>query len=55
MLIAGTAIFCAIFVLGAAFQFVSGDASEVMNAFTYGGNFLTQYPPTIFARDLFVR
>lgn len=52
MLIAGTAIFCAIFVLGAAFQFVSGDASEVMNAFTYGGNFLTQYPPTIFARDL---
>lgn len=52
MLIAGTAIFCAIFVLGAAFQFVASDAAEVSNAFTYGGNTLTQYPPTIFARDL---
>jgi ABC-2 type transport system permease protein len=52
MLISGTAIFCAIFVLGASFQFLSTDASEVVNAFTYGGNFLTQYPPTIFAREL---
>jgi ABC-2 type transport system permease protein len=52
MLASGTVIFCAIFILGAAFQFVASDASEVMNAFTYGGNYLTQYPPTIFARDL---
>lgn len=52
MLIAGSAIFCAIFVLGAAFQFFASDASEVSNAFTYGGNTLTQYPPTIFGRDL---
>ncbi len=52
MLASGTVIFCGIFILGAAFQFVAIDAKEVMNAFTYGGNYLTQYPPTIFARDL---
>jgi ABC-2 type transport system permease protein len=52
MILSGTLIFCAIFVLGAAFQFAASDAAEVVNAFTYGGNFLTQYPPTIFARDL---
>lgn len=52
MLASGTAIFCSIFVIGAAFQFLANDAAEVMNAFTYGGNTLTQYPPTIFAADL---
>ena len=52
MLVCGTVIFCSIFVLGAAFQFLASDASEVANAFTYGGNFLTQYPPTVFAREL---
>ncbi|WP_020575770.1 ABC transporter permease [Actinopolymorpha alba] len=52
MLICGTVIFCSVFVLGAAFQFAASDAAQVANAFTYGGNFLTQYPPTIFAKDL---
>lgn len=52
MLICGTVIFSAIFVLGGAFQFVATDAAEVANAFTYGGNFLTQYPPTLFAREV---
>jgi ABC-2 type transport system permease protein len=52
MLGCGAVIFGAVFVLGGAFQFVAGDAAEVANAFTYGGNFLTQYPPTIFAREL---
>lgn len=52
MLISGSAIFCSIFILGAAFQFAASDASEVANAFTYGGNTLTQYPPTVFGRDL---
>jgi ABC-2 type transport system permease protein len=33
MLACGTVIFCAIFVLGAAFQFVASDAAEVTNAF----------------------
>lgn len=50
--VSGAAIFGAIFVAGAAFQFVAQDASEVQNSFTYGGTTLLQYPPTIFAKDL---
>ncbi|WP_103511386.1 ABC transporter permease [Streptomyces sp. SM13] len=52
MVVSGAAIFGAIFVMGAAFQFVAQDASEVQNSFTYGGTTLLQYPPTIFAKDL---
>ncbi|MBM7788100.1 ABC transporter permease [Tenggerimyces flavus] len=52
MVVCGTVIFSAIFVLGGAFQFAATDAAEVANAFTYGGNFLTQYPPTLFAREV---
>ncbi|MFF6998468.1 ABC transporter permease [Streptomyces sp. NPDC008313] len=51
-LLSGGAIFGAVFVAGAAFQFVAQDASEVQNSFTYGGNTLLQYPPTVFAKDL---
>ncbi|MFJ6613474.1 ABC transporter permease [Streptomyces sp. NPDC091289] len=52
MVVSGAAIFGAVFVVGAAFQFVAQDASEVQNSFTYGGTTLLQYPPTIFAKDL---
>ncbi|GAA3121502.1 ABC transporter permease [Streptomyces rectiviolaceus] len=52
MLLSGGTIFAAVFVAGAAFQFVAQDASEVQNAFTYGGTTMLQYPPTIFAKDL---
>ncbi|MEU3985909.1 ABC transporter permease [Streptomyces sp. NPDC026672] len=52
MLAAGAVIFGAVFVGGAAFQFVAQDASEVQNAFTYGGTTMLQYPPTVFAREL---
>lgn len=52
MLLCGGAIFGAVFVAGGAFQFVAQDASEVQNAFTYGGNTLLQYPPTVFAKEL---
>ncbi|MFG2624827.1 ABC transporter permease [Streptomyces sp. NPDC048473] len=52
MLLSGAAIFAAVFVAGAAFQFVAQDASEVQNSFTYGGTTLLQYPPSIFAQDL---
>lgn len=52
MVLSGAAIFAAVFVVGAAFQFFAQDASEVQNAFTYGGTTLLQYPPSIFARDL---
>jgi ABC-2 type transport system permease protein len=50
--LSGAAIFSAVFVAGAAFQFVAQDASEVQNAFTYGGATLLQYPPTVFGREL---
>ncbi|WP_329338705.1 ABC transporter permease [Streptomyces sp. NBC_00663] len=52
MLLSGAGIFAAVFIAGAAFQFVAKDASEVQNAFTYGGTTLLQYPPTVFATDL---
>ncbi|MFI8998845.1 ABC transporter permease [Streptomyces sp. NPDC053542] len=52
MLLSGAAIYGAIFTLGAAFQFVAQDAAEVQNSFTYGGNAMLQYPPTVFAREL---
>ncbi|GHD99534.1 transporter [Streptomyces alanosinicus] len=52
MLVSGCGIFCAVFVAGAAFQFLAQDASEVQNAFTYGGTTLLQYPPTVFAKEL---
>ncbi|MER5749672.1 ABC transporter permease [Streptomyces sp. NPDC002088] len=52
MLVSGAAIFCALFVAGAAFQFLAQDAAEVQNAFTYGGNLMLQYPPTVFGKDL---
>ncbi|MFJ5263577.1 ABC transporter permease [Streptomyces sp. NPDC088387] len=52
MIVSGALIFCAVFVVGAAFQFVAQDASEVQNAFTYGGTTLLQYPPTVFGREL---
>ncbi|MGW9025907.1 ABC transporter permease [Streptomyces sp. NPDC055722] len=51
-LLSGAVIFCAVFVAGAAFQFVAQDASEVQNSFTYGGQTMLQYPPTVFAKDL---
>ncbi|OKI38638.1 transporter [Streptomyces sp. TSRI0281] len=52
MVLSGAAIFGAVFVAGAAFQFFAQDASEVQNSFTYGGTTLLQYPPSIFAKDL---
>ncbi len=48
LLAAGTLIFVALFTLGAAFQFWTTDGSEAANAFTYGGNTMTQYPLTIY-------
>jgi ABC-2 type transport system permease protein len=52
MLVSGALIFCSVFVAGAAFQFVAQDASEVQAAFTYGGQTLLQYPPTVFGKEL---
>jgi ABC-2 type transport system permease protein len=51
-MIAGSVIFAAIFVLGAAFQFVSVDSAELANSFTYGGQTMTQYPLAIFGKQI---
>jgi ABC-2 type transport system permease protein len=52
MLVCGSIIFFSLFVALACIQFWTADASEVANAFTYGGNTLTQYPLTIFPKNL---
>lgn len=52
MMLCGGLIFSAVFVAGAAFQFVAQDAAEVQSAFTFGGQTLLQYPPTVFGREL---
>lgn len=50
--VSGTAIFAAVYVAGAAFQFAATDAAEVESAFTYGGQTMLQYPPTVFAKEV---
>ncbi|MGW9449859.1 ABC transporter permease [Streptomyces sp. NPDC055632] len=50
--VCGAVIFGAVMVIGASALFWLQDAAEVTNAFTYGGNTLLQYPPSIFAQEL---
>lgn len=52
MLLGGSLIFSAIFVMLACVQFWTEDSSEVANAFTYGGSTITQYPLTIFPSEI---
>ena len=52
MVLSGAALYGAIFALGGTFQFWAQDASHVQDSFTYGGNTLLRYPPTLFAQDL---
>jgi ABC-2 type transport system permease protein len=52
MVVAGFGIFFAFFVAFSCIQFWTTDASEFANAFTYGGNTMTQYPLTIFPREV---
>jgi viologen exporter family transport system permease protein len=51
LLVFGTAIFLAIFTIGAGVQFWTADSSEVANAFTYGGCTLAEFPMTIYPRE----
>jgi ABC-2 type transport system permease protein len=48
MLVAGAAIFAAVWIAGATIVFWTVDGGEFINAFTYGGNFLSQYPISIY-------
>jgi ABC-2 type transport system permease protein len=52
MVLSSSALFFGLFVLFSCIQFWTTDANEFANAFTYGGNTLTQYPLTIFPREL---
>jgi ABC-2 type transport system permease protein len=48
MQISAFVIFCALFVATNAIAFWITDAREIANAFTYGGNYLTQFPLHVF-------
>lgn len=52
MLAGGIVIFCALWVLSAAWQFAVVDGKWAGNTITYGGAFLTQYPLSVFGRDV---
>jgi ABC-2 type transport system permease protein len=52
MLVGGALIFGAVWIAGATIAFWTIDGGEFTNAFTYGGNFLTQYPISIYGEWL---
>jgi ABC-2 type transport system permease protein len=52
MLASACAIFFSFFVTFSCVQFWVVDSSQFANAFTYGGNTMTQYPMTIFPREV---
>jgi len=52
MIASGGAVFFGLFVTFSCIQFWTKDATEFANAFTYGGATLTQYPLTIFPKEL---
>ena len=52
MLLSAPVIFGAVWVTTNSIAFWTTDAREVANAFTYGGNFLTHYPLSIYGRWL---
>ncbi len=47
---AGAVVFGAVWVIGSCLAFWTTDGGEFTNAFTYGGNFLTEYPIDIYSR-----
>lgn len=48
----GALLFSSLFVLGAAFAFLTTDGLELVNIFTDGGREMTQYPMSIYERWL---
>jgi viologen exporter family transport system permease protein len=51
LVLTGTVIFAALWVLTAAIQFVMIDGHPATKAVTYGGGFLTQYPISLYGRE----
>jgi ABC-2 type transport system permease protein len=54
MLVSGGLLFFGLFVGFSCVQFWTTDATELANAFTYGGATVTQYPLNIFPREVLV-
>jgi ABC-2 type transport system permease protein len=52
MVVSSGVIFFGLFVAFSCVQFWTSDSSEFANAFTYGGNTLTQYPLAIYPKEL---
>jgi len=52
MIISSGVIFFGLFVAFSCVQFWTSDSSEFANAFTYGGNTITQYPLSIYPKEL---
>jgi ABC-2 type transport system permease protein len=52
MLVAGGLIFASVWIAGATIAFWTVDGGEFTNVFTYGGNYLTQYPISIYSEWL---
>lgn len=52
MVVSSCLIFFSFFVAFSCIQFWTLDSTEFANAFTYGGNTMTQYPMTIFPREV---
>jgi ABC-2 type transport system permease protein len=52
MVAGGVWIFAALWVLAASWQFAVVDGKQASNSITYGGGYLTQYPLSIFGRDV---
>lgn len=52
MVISSGVIFFGLFVTFSCVQFWTTDSSEFANAFTYGGNTITQYPLSIYPKEI---
>ncbi|GAA3644517.1 ABC transporter permease [Nonomuraea antimicrobica] len=52
MVLTGIVIFASLWTIGGALQFALTEAPEVVNAFTYGSQQLSQYPLSVYGRDL---
>ncbi|MCD4535270.1 ABC-2 family transporter protein [Nocardioides sp. cx-169] len=52
MLVSGAVIFFSLFVALACVQFWTAEGTEFANAFTYGGNQVTQFPMSVFPAEV---
>lgn len=52
LLVSGTAICCALWIIGACLQFFVADARQAADSITYGGRALTEYPLAVYGRDM---